>query len=97
MEGALKCDVDGFRTKLAGDLFRYTSAISCRKMMQWIANKCMSQLYIESLEKVTTIPIPSESDQNPGPTETVKNNELLLKFIELSETILTPKLQTSSP
>ena len=57
----------------------------------------MSQLYIESLEKVTTIPIPSESDQNPGPTETVKNNELLLKFIELSETILTPKLQTSSP
>ena len=43
----------------------------------------MSQLYIESLEKVTTIPIPSESDQNPGPTETVKNDELLLKFIEV--------------
>ena len=83
MEGALKRDVDGFCTKLTGDLFRYTSTISCRKMTWQIANKHMSQLYIESLEKVTTVPIPSESDQNPGPTETVKNDELLLKFIEV--------------
>jgi len=95
MEGAQKRSQEGFRIELAGHLFKYTAVISRRKIKRRITNKHVSQPYIESLQKVTTVPIPSESHQNSGPTEDVKHDRLLLKFIDTLGHILhteTPNL-----
>ena len=80
MEGAQKHSQKGFHTELAGHLFKYTATISCQKIKCRITNKHVLQPYIESLQKVMTVPIPSDS-QNSGPTEDFKHNHLLLKFI----------------
>jgi len=93
MEGAQKRSQEGFRTELAEHFFKYTAAISCRKIKRRITNKHVSQPYIESLQKVTIVPIPSESHQNSGPTEDVKHDRLLLKFIDA----LGHLLQTKTP
>ena len=82
MEGAQKRNQEDFRTDLAGHLFKYTAAISRQKIKRRITNKHVSQPYIESLQKVTTVPIPSQSHQNSESTEDVKHDRLLLKFIK---------------
>ena len=100
MEGARNRDQRG---DLTAHLFKYTAAMSCQKIQRRITNKRMSQPYIESLQKVKTIPtIPIPSEPH-GPTgdakhkEETTNDHLLLKFILASEAahilrIETPKL-----
>lgn len=82
MEGARGRSQKGFRTELAGNLFKYTAAISCRKIKRRITNKHVSQPYIEALQKVGTMGIPSPPEShNSGLPEEVKHDLLLLKFI----------------
>ena len=88
MEGSWNRDQRG---DLATHLFKYTAALSCQKIQRRITNKRVSQPYIESLQKVKTIPtIPIPSEPR-GPTgdakhkEETTNDHLLLKFILASE------------
>jgi len=82
MEGAQRRGQPGFRTELSGHLFKYTAAISCRKMKRRITNQHVSKPYIEALRKVETMKIPSPpKSQNAGEPEDIKHDVLLLKYI----------------
>ena len=103
MEGARNRDQTDFRSNLAEHLFKYTAVMSCQKIQRRITNNHVSRPYIESLQKVKTIPplnISSES-HGPGPTgdarhkEEIANDHFLLKFILASEDASI--LKTSTP
>jgi len=84
MEGAKQRGQKGFRTELAGHLFKYTAAISYRKLKRRITNTHVSKPYIKALQKVGEMGIPSlPESQNFGlPVATnTKPDVLLLKFI----------------
>lgn len=94
MEGARGRGQKGFRTELAGHLFKYTAAISCRKIKHRITNQHVSKPYIEALRKVGTMKIPSppkpQAVQDP---EGIRHDGLLLKFIIAVQA----KLNTKTP
>src|SRR5271168_2489232 len=75
MEGARNRDQADFRGNLAEHLFKYTAAMSCRKILRRITNKRVSHPYIESLKKVgisTGNPgvLPSQPVPQPAKTRT---------------------------
>lgn len=94
MEGARGRVQKGFHTELAGHLFKYTAAISCRKIKRRITNQHVSKPYIEALRKVGTMKIPSppkpQAVQDP---EGIRHDGLLLKFIIAVQA----KLNTKTP
>ena len=96
MEGARRRRQEGFRNELAGHLFRYAAAISCRKIKRRITNQHVSKPYIAALRKVATMKIPSppkpQAVQDPE-DEDHKHDSLLLKFIVAVQA----KLDTKTP
>jgi hypothetical protein len=101
MEGARNRIQKDFRSNLAEHLFKYTAVMSCQKIRRRITNNLVSRPYIESLQKVKTIPPLHISSESHGPAgdarhkEETTNDHLLLRFILASEDASI--LKTSTP
>ena len=99
MEGARNRNQKDFRSNLAEHLFKYTAVMSCQKIRRRITNNRVSRPYIESLQKVKTIPPLHISSESHGPTGDARhkqtNDHLLLRFILASEDASI--LKTSTP